>query len=143
MKEKLPQVLLKAVGVLNVAMALAGAALVAFDLTTHSSLWQKHPIAFPGMLLSSSALLCALIVSGILLIRGSDKAPHFGMSLYAAEMVYFILAALFPATGGAFAVANVGLFPQLVTAFPIWALMMVWWFSRKPLHQEEAQNAHN
>ena len=139
MKERLPQVLLKAVGVLNVAMALAGAALAAFDLTTRSSLWQKYPFAFPTMLLCSLALLCALVVSGILLIRGSEKAPRFGMSLYATEIVYFIVTALIPATAGAFAVANVALFPQLITAFPIWALMAVWWCSRKPLKQEQAQ----
>ncbi|MGE5113967.1 MAG: hypothetical protein ACM3JB_24155 [Acidobacteriaceae bacterium] len=90
------------------------------------------------MLLCSLALLVSLVVSGILLLRRSEKALRLVLWLYALEIAYFVVTALTP-TGGAFAVGNVGLFPQLISAFPIWGFVLLWWASRQSPRAKQVQ----
>ncbi len=122
---------IRSIGVLNVTMGLAGLALTAWDLTTgHMQLLQTYPVVFPALLLSCFALLGSLLVSGILMLRYSKGRFRWVLWLYALEIIYFIVTASMP-TGGAFAVGNVGLFPQLINGFPIWGFIAVWWACRQ------------
>lgn len=127
-------------GVLSIAMGVGGIGLTTYDLTTskHASLLDKYPVAFPTMLLCSLVLLVSLVVTGVLLLRRSEKALHLVLWLYVLEVAYFIVTALTP-TGGAFAVGNVGLIPQLISAFPIWGFVVLWWASRQSPRAKQVQ----
>jgi len=125
---------------LSIAMGIGGIGLIlaAAYLATRRDgfllqvLLQEHPVALSATLLCSLVLLVSLVVLGMLLLRRSERALRLMLWLYLVETVYFAVAAL-TTTASAFAAGNIGLFPQAVSAFPIWGFIVLWWASKQSM----------
>jgi hypothetical protein len=125
-------------GVVSIAMGLGGIGLILTtvylatrkDALLLQIILQEHPVAFPTMLLCSLVLLVSLIASGILLFKRSERALRFVLWLYALEIAYCAVTSL---KGGVYAAGNIGLFPQIVSAFPIWGFIVLWWASKQSM----------
>jgi|SRR5450759_672513 hypothetical protein len=126
------QRVIRLVGVANIAMAVVGLYIIwkFAQSGRFESVMRSNPLAFPVMVTMCVSFLIALIAIGILLVRTTRGSVHLALSIYAAEIVYFAITGGIPGTFSAFAVGNAGLYPQLVTGFPLWAGALVWWCNR-------------
>lgn len=117
----------KFVGVANLIFCGMGIALSILEVL-HKSLLptntQGHGVATYVMFACSLTLIGALGFTGIALLVDATRWK-WALTVCCSEIVYFVASTSFGDTGAAFAVGNIGLYPQLITAYPIFALLIL------------------
>lgn len=119
---------------LNIAFAIWGLSLIVRSFAQVSFEDRTFHSVFIFMVGANLVLLVGLLGSALLLLRGSPIAITFSSMVYALEILYFLAIslswgrshgpvtnAMVRATGG----GNVGIGPQILTAYPLVALVVI------------------
>jgi hypothetical protein len=93
--------------------------------------------------------LCLLICAGVFLLRFRLNGITFCMTVFAAEIGYFILTgplsmsglSWFKDVGGAEGVGNMGLGPQILTGYPLIGLIILFLVRRNLRRDPEAKSS--
>lgn len=138
---------LRALGVANVAFAVLGSYLLLSTATriAHSPFVANHRAPYTVLFfkifsVANAAFVLWLVVAGVYLIRLNPKGVTLSVWLFAVEISYFIsttLTDLFVRSDVALSIAaaagigNEGIAPQVVTFYPVIALVALFALSKR------------
>lgn len=107
----------------SIVLGLWGGGLVLYDLVFGRTLpYSGHGFVwFHLMRITNVVFLVFLISLGTQLVRLQPRAVGAMLALFIVEVFYLVAIGSVPSASATFGIGNVGLAPQVITAFPIWA----------------------